>query len=108
MSARMCGSCLYDMNTLPCHICDSSGSNWVNKYDRETRTNVVEPGDALYGYCNGFFGDQYGDLIVEAVGKDWIVARDEDGMPWFASFYDGWQDKMNELILEWKKEEEGI
>lgn len=41
----------------------------------------------LFGNCNGFFGgDSYGPKRVEAYGVDWIVVRDEDRRPMFASF----------------------
>jgi len=34
-------------------------------------------GDKLYGYCGGEFGrDSYGDKRVEAIGGDWVVARE--------------------------------
>lgn len=37
-------------------------------------------GQPLYGYCGGWFGrDSYRDKRVEAVGVDWVVARDEGG-----------------------------
>lgn len=33
-------------------------------------------------HCGGYFGrDAYGTLRVEAIGADWVVARDEDGYP---------------------------
>lgn len=32
-------------------------------------------GKRLIGYCNGFFGEDYDDKIVEAIGKNWIVVR---------------------------------
>lgn len=34
-------------------------------------------GDPLYGYCGGYFGDSYWDKRVEAIGADWVVARDD-------------------------------
>ena len=38
-------------------------------------------GDALYGYCDGYFGrDSYGEKRVEAVGSDWMIVR-EGGEP---------------------------
>lgn len=44
-----------------------------------------ESGDTLYGFCEGFFGrDSYGDKVVVAVGRDWIVCR-EEGEPVFAA-----------------------
>lgn len=34
-------------------------------------------GDVLYGFCGGAFGrDSYGDKTVEAIGRDWVVARE--------------------------------
>ena len=43
-------------------------------------------GDVLHGFANGVFGrDQYDCCRIEAVGPDWIVARDEDGDLSFAS-----------------------
>lgn len=32
-------------------------------------------GKRLTGYCNGFFGEDYDDKIIEAIGKNWIVVR---------------------------------
>lgn len=49
----------------------------------------VQPyiGLILYGYCDGEFGrDTYGTKIIEAVSRDWIVVREEDGTPKIASF----------------------
>ena len=52
-------------------------------------TMVLLVGQMLYGYCGGYFGDEYGDKRIEAVGADWIVARSFDGVgfraPLFAS-----------------------
>jgi hypothetical protein len=48
-------------------------------------TMSIEPGDTLYGFCGGAFGGgSYGDKVVVAVGRDWVVAR-EDGRPVFAA-----------------------
>lgn len=36
-------------------------------------------GQRLYGYCDGLFGrDSFNDKRVEAVGVDWVVAREID------------------------------
>lgn len=44
------------------------------------------PGDILYGFCAGWFGrDSYEMKHVEAVGADWVVARDDTGLIHFAS-----------------------
>ncbi|MNX65390.1 hypothetical protein D3C86_964500 [compost metagenome] len=56
-------------------------------------------------HCNGFFGSgNYEAKTVETVGNDWIVVRGENGLPYFASFTNGWEDKMYELINDWLKE----
>ena len=42
-------------------------------------------GAILYGFCNGEFGrDSYDDKRIEAVGVDWVVARNKRGEPEFA------------------------
>jgi len=36
-------------------------------------------GQILYGYCGGYFGrDSYQNKRVEAIGFDWVVAREVD------------------------------
>jgi len=48
---------------------------------------MVRVGTVLYGYCNGYFGrGSYGDRRIEAIGSDWVVVREDDGIPDFASF----------------------
>ena len=43
-------------------------------------------GDRLFGHCGGYFGrDSFEDKRVEAIGMDWVVARDVEGVPLFAS-----------------------
>lgn len=40
----------------------------------------AEPGDVIRGFAGGLFGrDSYDDKYVIAVGRDWIVAREESG-----------------------------
>ena len=47
---------------------------------------AIMVGQELKGFCDGWFGrDAYGNKRVEAVGADWVVARNEDGQPVFAS-----------------------
>ncbi len=45
-------------------------------------------GDVLHGFCGGAFGrDHYNCSTVEAIGSDWVVARDMDTpsrSTWFA------------------------
>ena len=57
-------------------------------------------GDLLGGFCGGHFGrDSYSDKRVEAIGNDWVIARDvETGQPHVALFPvgDGW--KVDDLV----------
>jgi hypothetical protein len=48
---------------------------------------MLTVGQPLYGYCGGYFGRDWGfmsDARIEAVGFDWVVARNEDGKLGFA------------------------
>jgi hypothetical protein len=58
------------------------------------------------GFCNGFFGrDSYAEKVIEAIGSDWVVARQDDGLPVFAYFEPGWQqEEMENLLKEWTDE----
>lgn len=39
----------------------------------------LAPGDVIHGFAHGAFGrDHYNCVRIEAVGPDWIVARDDD------------------------------
>ena len=41
---------------------------------------MLQIGQLLYGYCGGAFGrDSYFNKRIEAMGIDWVVARDEYG-----------------------------
>lgn len=69
---------------------DQTPAKWVDLFGIDPTygkdvSRVPEPGDTLYGFCGGAFGrDSYGDKIVIAVGRDWLVAR-ESGQPVFAT-----------------------
>ena len=53
---------------------------------------MLRIGSILYGFCGGHFGrDSYEDKRIEAIGTDWIVARDKNGLPLFADFIEGWK-----------------
>jgi hypothetical protein len=42
-------------------------------------------GQVLYGHCGGLFDESFEDKRIEAIGVDWIVAREmESGRPVFA------------------------
>ena len=48
---------------------------------------MLRIGTILKGYCEGYFGLSYEDKRIEAIGTDWIVAREIDsGVIQFASF----------------------
>lgn len=43
----------------------------------ESTAPRLQVGDTLYGFCGGHFGrDSYGEKYVEAIGPDWVVARE--------------------------------
>jgi hypothetical protein len=63
---------------------------------------MINIGQKLYGYCNGYFGrDSYSDKRIEAIGIDWIVVRelDSDEKPNFVSFSD--RQEMETMIEKW-------
>jgi hypothetical protein len=39
---------------------------------------MLRVGDVLFGDCSGHFGESYCDKRIEALGRDWIVAREQD------------------------------
>jgi hypothetical protein len=46
---------------------------------------MLRVGAQLYGFCGGQLGrDSYDDKRVEGIGADWVVAREDDGLPVFA------------------------
>jgi hypothetical protein len=66
---------------------------------------MLRIGSVLHGYCNGYFGrDGYGAKRVEAIGADWLVARDICGIPTFAQFKS--QEELERLTEEWLKEKQ--
>jgi len=59
-------------------------------------------GDVLYGFCGGRFGrDSYGKKVVEGVGEDWLVVREEDGIPNMATFSS--RREMMKEFSEWSR-----
>lgn len=41
---------------------------------------MIRVGTLLFGYCGGAFGrDSYDIKRVEAIGADWVVARNQQG-----------------------------
>ena len=61
-------------------------------------------GITLYGYCDGFFGRDYGDKTIVYVGDDWCVVRLEDDTLAFTQFLPGWQlEQMHDLLKKWSE-----
>jgi hypothetical protein len=62
-------------------------------------------GSLLHGYCDGLFGrdiDPNGALRVEAVGADWIVAREVmSGNPLFIAFRSA--EVLENYVAKWIK-----
>lgn len=53
----------------------------------------------MLGFCGGAFGrDEYGDKRVEAIGRDWVVARDTSTND--PLFYSGDPDRLMEYTTE--------
>ena len=63
--------------------------------------NALRVGLKLHGYCDGYFGrNSYSDKRVEAFGADWIVAREENGLPVFANVE---PTRIDESVARWAK-----
>jgi len=63
--------------------------------------DMLRIGTKLYGYCNGYFGRDFFSSIktVEAIGTDWVVARDWGDDEDKVFFYNGDPD----VLLEYTK-----
>ena len=49
-------------------------------------TAPLAVGDVIHGFANGAFGrDSYDCKKIEAVGRDWIVCRDDEGYVYLAT-----------------------
>ena len=66
---------------------------------------VPRVGMILHGYCEGYFGrDSHRCKRIEAIGHDWVVARElgVDELVVFASFGRTTnQEKINKLLVKW-------
>ena len=58
-------------------------------------------GEILYGFCNGYFGDNYEDKFVIATGSDWVVCRDTNKEVCFTTFENS--DEFWKHVEEWRK-----
>ena len=43
---------------------------------RTATVEVIRVGTVLHGYCGGMFWDSHDCKRVEAIGADWVVARE--------------------------------
>lgn len=72
--------------------------------------SLINVGDILYGYCDGYFGrDSYEEKIILHFGKDYIVVREKYSNQVLVANLD---ENINEpevrkMIEKWKREEEG-
>lgn len=57
-----------------------------------TAPRSLRVGDVINGYCGGTFGDSYGEKVIEHIGPDWVVLREDAG-------YVGARDGRGYLIL---------
>lgn len=74
--------------------------------DHADQVLTTAVGTVLHGFCYGAFGrDSYDEKRVEAVGVDWVVARNSEGRPVMASGADV-HDQLAEAQQEWRAEEE--
>jgi len=67
---------------------------------------VICIGTLLHGYCNGFFpGDNGEPKVIEMIGPDWVVVRDSNDRPLFASFHRRKHSEMISMLEEWAQVE---
>jgi len=60
-------------------------------------------GQELKSYCNGYFGRDFFGGRVEAIGWDWVIAREAvSGNPAFA-WFDGGIDAHAATIAKWNE-----
>ena len=66
----------------------------------------AQVGQLLKGFCDGFFGrDSHSDKRIEAIGLDWLVARNmEFDKPELATFHNAANLEM--WVARWTKEQE--
>ena len=61
-------------------------------------------GTRLYGYLNGHFdGEHGGSYRIEAVGVDWLVIRNHEGVPQFQRFDS--TEVMEKMVVKWSNPE---
>jgi hypothetical protein len=64
---------------------------------------MLRVGQELRSFCSGYFGEDFYEGRVEAVGFDWIVARNRQGSPCMAHFPGGIESHSG-LIESWLQE----
>ncbi len=90
--------------------------HWLNRThpaQKELFESLIFPNDVrsyvgkrLYGYCEGYFGrnfDYDSFKRIEAIGKDWVIIRSEDGFPYFTYF--DTEEEMKACLERWGQEE---
>lgn len=76
-----------------------------NRLSHALANAAIVAGTNLYGFCGGFFGrDSYGDKVVEAIGPDWIVVREDDGTATFAYLSEKDQPPTQDDLIKWQNE----
>jgi hypothetical protein len=65
---------------------------------------IIGIGTRFYGYCNGYFDDDYEDKWIEQLGHDWIVVRNSKGEPLMAHFPGGINAHLK-MIHTWTQKE---
>lgn len=64
-------------------------------------------GQVFRGFCRGLFGrDSYGEKRIEAIGYDWLVAREEDGNPVFCSTDGSIEERFARVLEGYPAEDE--
>lgn len=70
---------------------------------------MIRVGMVFRGFCGGAFGrDAYGPKRVESFGADWIVVRDDHGLPRFARMSESveYHDGFESVVARWLMERE--
>jgi len=63
----------------------------------------LQIGMTLHGFCGGAFGrDSYATKRIEALGPDWIIARDNEGNVHIAIFDN--QAHMESFVRDWDEQ----
>lgn len=62
-------------------------------------------GKKIYGFCDGYFGrDSFEDKTIEAIGFDWIVARECNGGYVHLAHFSSSEEMFN-CLIQWVNED---